>query len=139
MGCIISNLLQYYIFIEFLMVSYKFAIKTYWSNFEITWLTYCLKFVIILEFYKFITNFQQKSYNLKGGLSPMDDLAVFKCFRVIFFLKNQTIQFLFSFNLYFQQKRAPKLSTYLLLLKSFVWVFDFTNRQNGFYSFQRYH
>ena len=76
---------------------------------------------------------------VKGGLSGLGDLAVFKCFRVIFFLKNQTIQFSFSFNLYFQQKRAPKLSTCHLLMKSFVWVFDVTNRQNGFYDFQRYH
>ena len=40
--------------------------------------------------------------DFKVGLSGSDDLAVFKCFRVIFFLKNQTIQFSFSFNLYFQ-------------------------------------
>ena len=45
---------------------------------------------------------------------------VFKCFRVIFSLKNQTIQFSFSFNITFQQKRAPNLSICHLLMKSSV-------------------
>ena len=87
----------------------------------------------------FVNVFDVSLINFKGGLSGSDDLAVFKCFRVIFFLKNQTIQFSFLFNLYFQQKRAAKLSTYHLLMKRFVRVFDVTNKQNGFYNFQRYH
>ena len=32
-------------------------------------------------------------------------LKMVKCFRIIFSLKKQTIQFSFSFNLYFQQKK----------------------------------
>ena len=65
--------------------------------------------------------------------------SCFKCFRVIFSLKTQTIQFSFSFNLYFQQERTPKLPIWQLLMKSSVGVFDVTNRQHGFYNFQRYH
>ena len=38
----------------------------------------------------------------------LDDLIVFKCFRFIFSLKKKTIQFPFLFNIYFQQKIAPK-------------------------------
>ena len=49
-----------------------------------------------------------------------DDKTLLKCFRVIFSLKKQTIQFSFAFNLYFQQKRAPKLSICHLLMKSSV-------------------
>ena len=45
-----------------------------------------------------------KSENeLKGRWTlGSDDLTAFKCFRGIFFLKKQTIQFSFSLNLYFQ-------------------------------------
>ena len=53
----------------------------------------------------------------------LDDLTVFKCFRVIFFLKKQTIQFLFSFDLYFQQK-SPKV----VHLKA---LFEFLTSQTG--------
>ena len=81
----------------------------------------------------------QSIISFKGELSSWNNLTVFNCFRVIFSLKKQTIQFSFSFNLYFQQKRAPKLSICHLLTKSSVWVFDVTNRQNGFYNFQHYH
>ena len=63
--------------------------------------------------------FSISSY-LKGGLSGRNDLTVFNCFRVMFSLKNQTIQFTFSFNHYFQQKRAPKLSICNLRTKSSV-------------------
>ena len=45
---------------------------------------------------------------VKGGFS--DDVIIFNCFRVIFSLKKKTIQFSLSFNLYFQQKIATKLS-----------------------------
>ena len=38
-----------------------------------------------------------------------DYLTVFKGFRFIFSLKKQTIEFSLFFNLYFQQKRTPKL------------------------------
>ena len=64
---------------------------------------------------------------------------IFKCFRVIFSLKKKTIQFPLSLNLYFQQKRVPKLSICHLSTKSAVWVFDVTNRRNGFSIFQSYH
>ena len=73
--------------------------------------------ILMFAIWDYLSEF---SYNLKGGLSGSDDLAVVKCFRVIFFLKDQTIQFSFSFILYFQQKRAPKLSTCHLLMKSFA-------------------
>ena len=43
--------------------------------------------------------------------------------------------FSFLFNLYFQQKRAPKLSICHFLIKRSVWVFGVTNRRNGFYDF----
>ena len=68
-----------------------------------------------------------------------DDQTIFKCFRVIFSLKKKTIQYSLSFNLYFQQKRAPKLSICHLPTKLSVWVFDVTNRANGFSNFQSYH
>ena len=64
---------------------------------------------------------------------------IFKCFRVIFSLKKKTIQFPLSFNLYFQLKRAPKLSICHLPTKRSVWVFDVTNRTNGFSNFQSYY
>ena len=53
-------------------------------------------------------------------------------------LKKKTIQFLLSFNLYFQQKIAAKLSICHLRTKRSVWVFDVTNRANGFSNFQSY-
>ena len=68
-----------------------------------------------------------------------DDQTIFKCFRVIFSLKKKTIQYSLSFNLYFQQKRAPKLSICHLPTKLSVWVFDVINRANGFSNFQSYH
>ena len=68
-----------------------------------------------------------------------DDLRIFKCFRVIFGLKKKAIQFSLSFNLYFQQKRVPKLLICRLLTKRSVWAFDVTNRINGFSNFQSYH
>ena len=37
-----------------------------------------------------------------------DDLTISKCFRVIFSLKEKTIQFPTSVDLYFPQKRAPQ-------------------------------
>ena len=63
----------------------------------------------------------------------------FECFRVDFSLKRKTIQFSLWFNLYFQQKRAPRLSICHLPTKRSVWVFDVTNRTNGFSNFQSYH
>ena len=68
-----------------------------------------------------------------------DKLIIFKCFRVISSLKKKTIQFPFSFNLYFQQKRAPKSSICHLPTKRSVWIFDVTNRTNAFSNFQSYH
>ena len=68
-----------------------------------------------------------------------NDLIIFKCFRVIFSLKKKTIKFPLSFNLYFQQKRAQKLSICHLPTKRSVWVFDVTNRRNGFSNFQSHH
>ena len=62
----------------------------------------------------------------------------FKCFRVIFSLKKKTTQFPISFNLYFHQKRAPKLPICHLSTKRSVWVYDVTNRTNGFSNFQSY-
>ena len=47
----------------------------------------------------------------------MDDLTVFNWYRVSFSLKEQTVQFLFSLNLYFPQKRASLLSICHLLTK----------------------
>ena len=44
---------------------------------------------------------------------------VYKCFRVLFSLKKQTIKFLFTFSLYFPQK-ATKLSSFHLLMKTSV-------------------
>ena len=87
------------------------------------------------------TNFVKIICHLKVDLSfvASDDLTFFKCFRVIFSLKKKTIQFSLSFNHYFQQKRVPKLSICHLLTKSSVWVFDVTNRRNGFYNFQSHH
>ena len=38
-----------------------------------------------------------------------DDLIIFKWFRVISSLKKKAVQFPLSFNLYFEQKRAPNL------------------------------
>ena len=68
-----------------------------------------------------------------------DDLIIFKYFRVYFSLKNKIIQFPLSFNLYFRQKRAPKLSICHLPTKRFVWVFDVTDCTNGFSILQSYH
>ena len=68
-----------------------------------------------------------------------DDLTIFKYFRVIFCLKKKANQFPLLFNLYFQQKRFPKLSVCHLPTKRSVSVFDVTNRRNGFSSFQSYH
>ena len=73
----------------------------------------------------------------KGGLSGR--MTIFKCFRVIFSFKKKTIQFPLSFNLYFQQKRTPKLSICHLPTKRSVWVFDITNRTKSFSNFQSYH
>ena len=69
----------------------------------------------------------------------LDDLTVLRCFRVIFSLKKKTIQFTISLSFFFQQKKSPKLSICDLLTKSSVWVFDITNRRNGFSNFQSYH
>ena len=55
------------------------------------------------------------------------------------FLKMLTIQFPLSFNLYFQQKRAPNLSICYVPTKRSVSVFDVTNRTNGVSNFQSYH
>ena len=60
----------------------------------------------------------------------------FKCFRVIFSLKKKTIQFPLLLSLYFQQKKAPKLSICHLLTKRSARVFDFANRTNGFSNFK---
>ena len=49
------------------------------------------------------------------------------------------VQFSFLFNLYFQIKRAQKLSICHWLTKTSVWVFDVTDRRDGFHNFQRYH
>ena len=73
---------------------------------------------------------------IKGGLSAQ---IVFKCFRVIFSLKKKTNQLSLSFNLYFQQKRAPKLSICHLPTKCSVWVFNVTDGTNGFSTYQSYH
>ena len=57
-----------------------------------------------------------------------DCLAVFKCFRVIFSLKNQTIQFSFSFNLYFQQNNLQSCQ-----FATYWWkgLFEFLTTQTG--------
>ena len=39
----------------------------------------------------------------------INDLIIFKCFRLIFSLKKRTRQFPLSLNLYFEQKRVPKV------------------------------
>ena len=64
---------------------------------------------------------------------------IFKCFRIICSLKKNSIRFLLSFNLYFQQKRPQKLSTCHLPTKCSAWVFVVTNRRNDFSNFQSYH
>ena len=61
-----------------------------------------------------------------------------KCFRVIFSLKKKTIQFPLSFDLYFQQKRAPKMPICHLPTKRYVWVFGATNTTNDFSNFKSY-
>ena len=48
------------------------------------------------------------------------DLTIFKFFGVIFSLKKKTNQFPLSFDLYFPQKRAPKLSICHLPTKRYV-------------------
>ena len=76
--------------------------------------------------YFFVKEFNQCQYLwICGQLACVrtlgsDDLIIFKCFRVIFSLKRKTIQYLLSFNLYFLQKRAPKLSICLLPTKRSV-------------------
>ena len=62
---------------------------------------------------------KSRAIHFSGWLSPpftqgqtfsSDDLTIFKCFKVIFSLKNKTIQFPLSFNLYLKKKKtAPKL------------------------------
>ena len=82
------------------------------------------------------------SYNKLPDLKASSRLGwpnIFKCFRVTFSLKKKIIQFPLSFSLYFQQKRAPKLSSGHLPTKRSSWAFDVTNRTNGFSSFQTYH
>ena len=83
------------------------------------------------------------SRRLKDGLSlGSDDLIIFKCFSVIFSLKKKTIQFPLSINLYFQQKRAPKLSICHLPTKRCLsfwrhkqdkWLFQFSKLLWGSY------
>ena len=82
-----------------------------------------------------------KIHWLKGRLlgPRQDDLTIFKCFRVIFFLKKKTIKFPLSFNLYFQQKRAPNLSICHLQRNTLLGFLTPTNRRNGFANFQSCH
>ena len=76
---------------------------------------------------------------LKGRLSGQMTRQFLNVLEFFFPLKNKNIQFLLLLNLYFQQKRAPKLSVWHLLTKSAVRIFDVTNRPNGFHNFQSYH
>ena len=76
---------------------------------------------------------------IKGTLSGQMTWQFLNALELFSPWKNQTIQFWFSFNLYFEQKRAPKLSICHLVMKSSFWVFDVTDRRNGFHNFQRYH
>ena len=62
---------------------------------------------------------------VKGGLSN--------------FYPNYLSNFRFRFVFIFKQKMAPKLSICYLPTKWSVWVFDVTNRTNGFSNFQSYH
>ena len=83
--------------------------------------------------------FTKQTFPIERQALGSDGLIIFKRFRVIFSLKTKTILFPLSFSLYFQQKRAPKLPIYHLPTKRSVWLFDVTNRTNGFFSFQSYH
>ena len=65
-------------------------------------------------------NILKKKRAFKGGLFGSDGLIIFKCLKVIFSLKKKTIQFPLLINLYFQQKRAPKLSVCHLPMKRSV-------------------
>lgn len=66
-----------------------------------------------------IKNYQVKKFDL------------FKCFRVIFSLKQKTIQFSFP-SLHFWQTRISRLSIFHSLMKSSIWIHYVTNRCNYF-------
>ena len=62
------------------------------------------------------------------GLLPLQPPAPLAVARRAQKVKKQTIQFLYSFNLYFQQKKASKLSIIHMLMKSSV---EFMTSQTG--------
>ena len=59
----------------------------------------------------------------------INDLIIFKCFRLIFSLKKRTRQFPLSLNLYFQQKRAPKSCQFVTYRRNAL--FEFLTSQTG--------
>ena len=59
----------------------------------------------------------------------LGDLTIFKCFRVIFSLKEKTIQFPYSFDLYFSQKKIPKVVNFTLTYKTLC--LSFWNHKQG--------
>ena len=77
--------------------------------------------------------------NLLKAVSRVEWPNIFKNVLELFSPLKKTIQFPLSFNLYFHQKRAPKMSVCHVPTKRSVWVFDVTNGTNGFYDFQSYY
>ena len=92
--------------------------------------------LIIVAWYHIMILVEKVS--LKGGLSGwmtwrfLNDLEIFSTSKRKLF--NFQFRSIFIFN-----KRAPKLSICHLPTKGSVWVFDVTNRTNGFSNFQSYH
>ena len=64
----------------------------------------------------------------KSDKNKMNDLMIFKCFRVIFSLKKKTIQFPLSFSLYFQQKE-PQICQFATYRRNAL--FEFLTSQTG--------
>ena len=81
---------------------------------------------------------KSRAIHVSGWLSPpftqgqtfsSDDLTIFKCFRVIFSLKNKTIQFPLSFNLYLKKKKQPQSCQFATYWQNAL--FEFLTSQTG--------
>ena len=88
-------------------------------------------FPVILVFIAF--TYYENVY-VKDGLS-CQNLAFFKCSRAMFSFKTE---FSLLFNLYFQQKRASKLSVCYYFMNSSVWIFEVTDWCNDIFNFSAF-
>ena len=68
----------------------------------------------------------------------LDDLIIFKCFRVDFSLKKKAIQFLLSFNLYFK-KEGSKVVNLPLTNETLYLSFWHDKQDKWLFQFKSYH